>query len=125
MLVCRSCRVSAAPASGKRWASGEMIAILANAETGLSHPVYAAGEIHSVLAVARTSNRAIAVAQLQSRLHESGFERVTIVDAAPASLWRAFRPHSTSVHFWRALLNGLSVGIFDYDDQTGRPGLRR
>ena len=102
-----------------------MIVILANAETGLSHPLYAGGEMHSVIGVVRTSNIALAIDRLQNRLEESGFQSVAVVDAASVRFWRAFLPQSDSLHFWRALIGGLSVSVFDHDDRTGKPGIRR
>ena len=98
-----------------------MTVILASAETGLSHPSYAGGEIHSVLAVMRTADQVAAIAQLKRQLLASGFSSVTVIDVAPARFLRSLRRAS----YWRALFFGVSLSVFDHDDRTGKRGIRR
>ena len=89
-----------------------MIVVLARAETSQSHPTYAGGEIHAVVGVVRGSDPTTAVAALKRQLSDSGFAEVTIVDVERA-------------RFWRALATGTAISIFDHDERTGKPGIRR
>jgi hypothetical protein len=98
-----------------------MIVVLARAETNQSHPTYAGGEIHAVLGVVRASDPSAAIAALKRQLSDSGFDEVEIIDVEKARFWRA----STTATFWRALATGIAISVYDHDERTGTPGIRR